>query len=118
MTLTWLAKKVRRIHKKAFTFFKVFFSIAGGDEDFMFGSRNSLSQAKPELDSDEDDDICGSRNSLSGLKRWTTEENLSFTDPRGSRSELMEVPLNDSHSNSTGELYFAISRKKRLDTKM
>ena len=79
----------------------------------MFGSRNSLSQAKPELDSDEDDDICGSRNSLSGLKRWTTEENLSFTDPRGSRSELMEVPLNDSHSNSTGELYFAISRKKR-----
>ena len=78
----------------------------------MFGSRNSLSQAKPDLDSDEDDDICGSRNSLSGLKRWTTEENLSFTDPRGSRSELMEVPLNDSHSNSTGKLYFAISRKK------
>ena len=75
----------------------------GGDEDFMFGSRNSLSHPKPELESDEDEeDICGSQNSLS-LKRWTTEENLSFTDPTGSRSELMEVPLNDSHSNSTGE---------------
>ena len=74
----------------------------GGDEDFMFGSRNSLSHPKPELESDEEEDICGSQNSLS-LKRWTTEENLSFTDPTGSRSELMEVPLNDSHSNSTGE---------------
>ena len=71
-----------------------------GSEDF--GSRMSLLQTKE--DSEEDlEDLSGSRNSLSGLKRWTTEENLSMNDPRGSRSELMEMPLHDSHSNSTGK---------------
>ena len=47
----------------------------------------------------------GSRNSLSGLKRWTTEENLAMND-RGSRTELMDTPLHDSHSNSTGTYSF------------
>ncbi len=75
------------------------------DEDFVYGSSGSL-LAKPGTFEDEDpvsedEDIGGSRNSLSGLKRWTTEENLSFNEMRGSRSELMETPLHDSHSNST-----------------
>lgn len=72
------------------------------DEDFVYGSRNSLLN-KDDDQVSEDEDISGSRNSLSGLKRWTTEENLSFQDHRGSRSELMETPLHDSHSNSTGK---------------
>ena len=67
-----------------------------GSEDF--GSHMSL-QTKEEED-EELEDLSGSRNSLSGLKRWTTEENLSSNG--GSRSELMEIPLHDSHSNSTG----------------
>ena len=84
----------------------------GADEDFMFGSRNSLSHSasgntklledNPELMDSDDEELGSSRSSLNGMKRWTTEENLSFGDPNGSRSELMEVPLNDSHSNSTG----------------
>ena len=84
------------------------------DEDFaVYGSRCSLlNDRKPEVTSDDerepgvsddDEDMVGSRNSLSGLKRWTTEENLSMNDQRsGSHTELMETPLHDSHSNSTG----------------
>ena len=64
-----------------------------GSEDF--GSHMSLQTKEEEEDLE---DLAGSRNSLSGLKRWTTEENLSCG---GSRSELMEIPLHDSHSNST-----------------
>ena len=67
-----------------------------GSEDF--GSHMSL--RTKEMEDEELDDLSGSRNSLSGLKRWTTEENLSSNG--GSRSELMEIPLHDSHSNSTG----------------
>ena len=84
----------------------------GADEDFMFGSRNSLSHSasgntklledNPELMDSDDEELGSSRSSLNGMKRWTTEENLLFGDPNGSRSELMEVPLNNSHSNSTG----------------
>ena len=76
------------------------------DQDFVFGSRSSLQKrdsGDDDSDNDDDDDMHGSRNSLSGLKRWTTEENLFINDPRGSRSELMETPLHDSHSNSTGK---------------
>ena len=71
------------------------------DEDLVYGSRNSL-MAKQDM-ADSDEDIGGSRNSLKGLKRWSTEENLSLGDPRGSRTELMETPLHDSHSISTGK---------------
>ena len=95
----------------------------GADEDFMFGSRNSLSHSgsggtklidNPELMDSDDEELSSSRNSLNGLKRWTTEENLSFNDPSGSRSELMEVPLNDSHSNSTGKLYCSIESNSKF----
>jgi hypothetical protein len=75
----------------------------------MFGSRTSLSKNK--LDFESDEDIAGSRNSLDGLKRWTTEENLSFGDPRGSTTELMDDgQLHDSHSNSTGTYYTQINQ--------
>ena len=91
------------------------------DEDFaVYGSRSSLiindekrptsgcSEGEPEV-SDDDEDMVGSRNSLSGLKRWTTEENLSMNDPRsGSQTELMDTPLHDSHSNSTGKRIFTL----------
>ena len=79
------------------------------DEDFaVYGSRCSLSSPneKPGTSEvSEDEDMGGSRNSLSGLKRWTTEENLAMND-RGSRTELMDTPLHDSHSNSTGTYSF------------
>ena len=56
--------------------------------------------------------MIGSRNSLSGgMRRWTTEENLSMNELRsGSQTELMDTPLHDSHSNSTG--------KKRLHSEL
>ncbi len=65
------------------------------------GSRVALN-----LDDDEDVDLAGSRTSLGsgGLKRWTTEENLSSSvsgSREGSKVDLLEGPLHDSHSNST-----------------
>ena len=60
------------------------------DLDLDLGSRNSLlNKHNSEIDSDED--IGGSRNSLSGLKRWTTEENLC--SEKGSRTEAVELVL-------------------------
>ncbi len=72
----------------------------------MFGSRGSLSthHKNNNADSEEESDIGGSRNSLSGLKRWTTEENLVFNGEQTRTSETMDGPLHDSHSNSTGLL--------------
>lgn len=60
-----------------------------------------------DADSDsEDEDMQGSRSSLSclGLTRWTTEENLSSCSSREDRMDLVDEPLHDSHSNSTGEI--------------
>lgn len=77
------------------------------DEDF-FGSRGSLSAFHNRGDLSEDDevDLRGSRTSLGslGMKRWTTEENLSSTSNNGSREDqlnILEEPLNNSHSDST-----------------
>ncbi len=88
------------------------------DEDF-FGSRTSLSGplGNPGIGTlglgqgDEEADLRGSRTSLgSGLKRWTTEENLSSYD--GSREGKMDLldgsVIHDSHSNSTGEYLICV----------
>ena len=93
--------------KEKYFLFQIFqiFCFQEEDEDFaVYGSRCSLSSPneKPGTSEvSEDEDMGGSRNSLSGLKRWTTEENLSMNES-GSQIELMDTPLHDSHSNSTG----------------
>eukprot|EP00094_Tigriopus_californicus_P007715 TCALIF_07430-PA protein Name:"Similar to USP35 Ubiquitin carboxyl-terminal hydrolase 35 (Homo sapiens)" AED:0.04 eAED:0.04 QI:47/1/0.90/1/1/1/11/0/1115 len=77
------------------------------DEDF-FGSRGSLSafHNRGDLSEDEEVDLRGSRTSLGslGMKRWTTEENLSSNSNNGSREDqlnILDEPLNNSHSDST-----------------
>ena len=65
-------------------------------------------------DEEEEVDLRGSRTSLGsgiGLKRWTTEENLSSVDggSREGKMDLLDGPIHDSHSNSRGtSLTFAI----------
>ena len=71
----------------------------------VFGSRSSLDaeNAASDLEDDDDDTILVGRRSLNGLKRWTTEENLSSELREGSVVEFTSAPIHDSHSNSTGE---------------
>jgi hypothetical protein len=69
----------------------------------IFGSRSSLDAGNEASDlEDDDDNILGSRRSLNGLKRWTTEENLSSELRDGNAVEFSVAPIHDSHSNSTG----------------
>ena len=98
-------------------FFFFFFSPQGSgirtlDDDY-FGSRGSLSLAQANDCSGEDDEnennnnLAGSRTSLgsNGLKRWTTEENLSSMEgSREGKMDLLDGPIHDSHSNSTGTI--------------
>lgn len=81
------------------------------DEDY-FGSRGSLAAfpgngiGREGFEDDESNDLRGSRTSLGSLKRWTTEENLSSYDgSREGKMDLLDEPIHDSHSNSTGMLF-------------
>ena len=77
----------------------------------MFGNgvgNGGLAGASDEEEDGEegDCDFRGSRTSLgsAGLKRWTTEGNLSSYDgSREGKMDLLDGPIHDSHSNSTGE---------------
>jgi len=104
------------------------------DEDY-FGSRGSLtvsgkavgvtggSQMDIDVTASDDEEneeaaassggLAGSRTSLgssNGLKRWTTEDNLSSLDggSREGKADLLDETIHDSHSNSTGEKRFLL----------
>ncbi len=83
-----------------------------------FGSSRGGSRVTLNMEEDEDDDadLAGSRTSLGsgGLKRWTTEENLSSNGSREGKIDL----LDGSHSNSTGNCenwHFCLSSRGKPD---
>lgn len=81
-----------------------------GATDGQFGSRGSLSMITNRDDDDDEDvemenDLGGSRTSLgsASMKRWTTEGNLSLEGSREDKMDMIDGPMHNSHSNSTGE---------------